>query len=157
MVADLIGALTCAAAGAAAPAHVETVVTDTPIEASPNEVWAAIRDPYAVATRLVPGMVVKVGREPGDVRRVTFANGFVVTERIIKIDDKARCLAYSAFGGKSTYHLATMQVVANGRGKSRVVWRTDFLPAELRPFIEQNMRAGSEIMKRHLESVHRPR
>ena len=101
--------------------------------------------------------IIDGGLAVDDRGQVTFANGFVVTERIIKIDNKARCLAYSAFGGKSTYHLATMQVVANGRGKSRVVWRTDFLPAELRPFIEQNMRAGSEIMKRHLESVHRPR
>ena len=60
-------------------------------------------------------------------------------------------MTYAAFGGKATYHLATMQVVADGATGSGIVWRTEFLPAALRPFIEQTMRQGSAVMKRHLE------
>lgn len=154
MMAELVGAIALAASALAGPepANVETVTTDTTISVDVATAWDAVRDVYAVDTRLVPGMVSKVTRD-GDVRTVTFANGFTVKERVTGIDDSARRVTYAAFGGKATYHLASMQVVAVGPTSSRVIWRTDFLPAELRPFIEQNMRQGSEVMKRHLESA----
>lgn len=150
---ELIGALTMAAAASASPTlpEAQVVKTDTKITASPDVVWDAVRDVYNVDTRLVPGMVTKVERQ-GDVRKVTFANGYVVTERIISIDDHARRVTYAAFGGRATHHLATMQVFADGPARSRVVWRTEFAPAELRPFIEQNMEQGAAVMKRHLEA-----
>lgn len=153
MMAELIGAVALAAATStqAVPVEAEVVTTDTQIMAQVDGVWDAVRDVYHVDTRLVPGMVSKVERE-GDVRKVTFATGYVVTERIIGIDDEARRVTYAAFGGKATYHRATMQVIGDGVTGSRVIWRTEFLPAGLRPFIEQNMRAGSEVMKRHLEA-----
>lgn len=152
MIAKLIGAVALAAVTSTQPLPVEAevVTTDTQIMAQADDVWDAVRDVYHVDTRLVPGMVSKIERE-GDVRKVTFATGFVVTERIVRIDDGSRRVTYAAFGGRATYHLATMQVVADGTTGSRVIWRTEFLPAELRPFIEQNMREGSEVMKRHLE------
>lgn len=132
------------------PADVNVVTTETAIAASPNKVWDAVRDVYAVDTRLVPGMITKVERA-GDVRTVTFANGFVVKERIVAVDDRARLITYSAFGGKATYHVATMQVVGDGSNRSKVIWQTRFLPAELEPFIAQNMQVGSQVMKGHLE------
>lgn len=138
--------------GGPAPANVEKITTDTAVAAEPSVAWDAVRDVYAVDTRLVAGMVTKVESE-GDVRKVTFANGYVVTERIIKVDDAARRVTYAAFGGKATFHLATMQVIADSPKGSRIVWQTEFLPAELRPFIERNMRQGSAVMKQHLEAV----
>lgn len=154
MMTELIGAVALAASAPVAPvpARVETVTTDTRIDVDANSVWEAVRDVYAVDTRLVPGMVTRVERD-GDVRKVTFANGYVVTERITGVDDQARRVSYAAFGGKATYHLATMHVVSDGPKGSRVIWRTEFLPADLRPFIEQNMRQGAMVMKRHLEAV----
>ena len=151
--AKMIAAVTLAVStpGGPPPTNVETVTTVTPIAVNPDVAWNAVRDVYAVDTRLVPGMVSKVERE-GDVRKVTFDNGFVVTERIVKIDDAAHRITYAAFGGKATYHLATMEVVTDGAKGSRIVWRTEFLPAELRPFIEQNMLRGSAGMKQHLEA-----
>lgn len=150
---ELIGALTLAAAPTASSATTgaQVVTTDTQIMASADVVWDAVRDVYHVDTRLVPGLVTSVERQD-DVRKVTFANGYVVTERMIGIDDEARRVTYSAFGGRTTHHLATMQVIADGSARSRVVWRTEFMPAELRPFIEQNMKQGSSIMKQHLEA-----
>jgi carbon monoxide dehydrogenase subunit G len=154
MIAELIGAAVLATAPAPQARLVvpaEVVTTDTRVMADVEDVWDAVRDVYHADTRLAPGMVSSVERE-GDTRRVTFATGYVVTERIIQIDDAARRVTYAAFGGRATHHLATMQVVADGDSGSRVIWRTEFAPAELLPFIEQNMRQGSEVMKRHLES-----
>ena len=132
------------------PADVRIVTTEAVIAVSPAKVWDAVRDVYAVDTRLVPGMVTRVERA-GNVRVVTFANGFVVKERILDIDQRARRITYSAFSGRATYHIATMQVVAEGRNRSKVIWQTRFMPAELEPFITQNMQAGTEVMKAHLE------
>lgn len=146
-----IAAVAMASISSDEPANVKVVTTETIIAAPPAKVWDAVRDVYAVDTRLVPGMVTKVERA-GDVRTVTFTNGFVVKERIIAVDDRSRRITYSAVGGKATYHVATMQVTANGRDGSKVIWQTRFLPAELEPFISQNMQAGSTVMKAHLET-----
>lgn len=132
------------------PANVSIVTTETVIAAPSGKVWDAVRDVYAVDTRLVPGMVTMVERT-ADVRTVTFANGFVVKERIMAIDDQARCIAYSAVGGNAAYHIATMQVIAQGPDHSKVIWQTRFLPAEIEPFIAPNMKLGAQIMKQHLE------
>ncbi|WP_293881838.1 SRPBCC family protein, partial [Sphingomonas sp.] len=146
----VMAAIAVASNSGGEPANVRIVTTKIVIAASPAKVWDAVRDVYAVDTRLVPGMVTKVGRI-GDVRTVTFANGFVVHERIVSVDDRARRITYSAFGGNATYHLATMKVVAERHQRSKVIWQTRFLPAELEPFIKHNMQAGAQVMKAHLE------
>ena len=132
------------------PADVKIVTTETVIAASPAKVWRAVREVYSVDTRLMPGMVAKVERT-GDVRTVTFANGFVVQERIVAVDDRARRITYSAIGAKTIYHVATMEVLAERRNRSKVIWQTRFLPAEFESFIAQNMQAGAQVMKAHLE------
>lgn len=63
--------------------------------ASPQSVWDAIRDVGALHTRLVPGFVQDTRLEPG-ARVVTFANGMVVKEPIVAIDDDDRRLVWSA-------------------------------------------------------------
>ena len=57
------------------------------IQASPEHVWEAIRDVHAVHRRLAPGFVLDV-RPDGDVRIVSFANGAVVRELIVDVDDR---------------------------------------------------------------------
>ena len=68
-----------------------SVVREIVTGARPSEAWDAIRDVGALHTRLVPGFVVDTRLEPG-ARVVTFANGMVVRERIIALDDRARRL-----------------------------------------------------------------
>ncbi|MGW1554610.1 SRPBCC family protein [Streptomyces sp. NPDC002346] len=63
-----------------------TVHRDVLIDAGPEEVWAAIRDWGEVHHRLAPGFVVDT-RVEGDVRVVTFADGTVVRELIVSLDD----------------------------------------------------------------------
>jgi hypothetical protein len=61
------------------------------IRARPQDVWAAIRDVGAVHQRLTPGVLIDA-RLDGVARIVTFANGAVVRELIVDLDDEARRL-----------------------------------------------------------------
>ena len=65
----------------------------------PQSVWDAIRDIGALHTRLVPGFVVDTRLEPG-ARIVTFANGMVVKEPIVTIDEDQRRLVWGARKGE---------------------------------------------------------
>ena len=100
------------------------------IEASPETVWAAVRDFGAVHRRLVPGFVTDA-RLDGDVRIVTFANGMVAREVLVDLDDAARRLVYAVVGGLPTHYNASVQVLAQGENRSRFVWIIDLLPNEL--------------------------
>jgi carbon monoxide dehydrogenase subunit G len=128
-----------------------TMRTETRIAAPVAEVWAAIRDVGAVATRLAPGFVVDTRLENG-VRTVTFANGLVAKETIVSIDDSNHRLGYTASGGRSTFHFASMQVVPDGEG-SRLVWITDAMPDEVKGPISAMMEQGSAVMKKTLEDA----
>jgi carbon monoxide dehydrogenase subunit G len=119
------------------------------IAAPPDEVWAAVRDVGAVHRRLVPGFVTDTRMEEG-ARIVTFANGMVVRELIVDIDDASRRLAYASVGGRAAHHNASMQVFADAGG-SRLVWITDVLPDAFAEPIRANVEHGSEIIKQTLE------
>ena len=97
------------------------------IDAPPREVWAAARDPGALHTKLVPGFVVDTRLE-GDVRTVTFANGFVARERIVDIDDERRRVAWTVIESpRMTHHNASLQLF-DENGRTRAVWIADLLP-----------------------------
>ena len=123
------------------------------IDASPEFVWEAIKDVGAVHTRLAQGFVTDTKLE-GNTRTVTFANGFVVQEQIVSIDDELRRLVYRAVGGKASHHNAFFQVFPS-EGKSRVLWVTDLLPDEMRGPIEQMVEQGSTAMQKTLEKSYR--
>ena len=61
------------------------------LDARAEDVWDAVRDVGALHTRLVPGFVTDTRLEKG-ARIVTFANGMVVRELIVDLDDTARRL-----------------------------------------------------------------
>jgi carbon monoxide dehydrogenase subunit G len=121
-------------------------------KARPEDVWAAIRDIGALHTRLVPGFVVGTRLEPG-VRVVTFGNGMVVREPIVAIDENARRLVWSAEGGRTTHYNASIQVFAEGEGKTRVVWIADFLPDAVAGDISAAMNIGAAVMKKTLDRL----
>ncbi len=121
------------------------------IQARPQDVWAAIRDVGAVHQRLAPGFVIDTHLD-GDARIVTFANGAVVRELLVDIDDQARRLAYAAVGGRASHHNASMQVIALGENQSRLVWITDLLPNEVAPVIRELVERGAATMKQTLEA-----
>ena len=106
------------------------------IEAPPERVWDAVRDVGAIHERLAPGFVVDTVLEEGSAARVvTFGNGMIARELIVDLDDGARRLAWSVVGGRMTHHNASLQIFAEGGGRSRAVWIADLLPHALGPAI----------------------
>jgi hypothetical protein len=121
------------------------------IERNKEFVWDAIRDVGAIHKRLVPGFVVDC-RLDGDSRIVTFANGMVVRELIVNVDDETYRHSWSARGGLLTHHNASIQVFSDGHDKCRVVWIADLLPNEAAEAIGEMIQQGLNTMKQTLES-----
>ena len=120
------------------------------IDAPADQIWDAIRDVGAIHTRLARGFVTDTRLE-GDSRDVTFANGAIVRERIVDLDDRARRIAYAAVGGRFTHHSASIQVFRDGDSRSRVIWIADLLPHDLAELVGGMMEQGCAAMKRTLE------
>jgi len=123
---------------------------ETETRASPEDVWAAIRDIGALHTRLVPGFVVATRLEP-DARVVTFGNGMEVREPIVDLNDEAKRLVWSAEGAGLTHYNASVQVFAGPGNGSRVVWIADLLPHDMRGPIEAMIEQGMAVMKKTLD------
>jgi hypothetical protein len=119
------------------------VTTDT----SPSAVWDAIRDIGALHSRLVPGFVVATELVPGG-RRVTFANGLVVVELIVSMNDDLRRLVWTVQGGPTglAHYNGAVQVFPREIGGSRVVWMADVLPHEAAEPIAAMMKEGAAAM-----------
>jgi len=128
-----------------------TIYRDIPVETAAENVWAALRDPANVA-RVFAGVLTDVRME-NDVRWVTFANGNVVEERVISVDDVRMRIAYTVGGGRFEHHHATMQVVPEmpaAHGRCRLVWISDFKPDERTGMIEPLIDAGCAALRRNL-------
>ena len=116
------------------------------LDVSAERAWDALRDFYAVHTRLVPGFVTECRAEAG-ARVVTFFNGLVARELLVACDDSVKRVAYSSVGGRATHHNASAQIFEEGAERCRLVWITDVLPDELAAPIGAMMDRGAEVMK----------
>ncbi len=121
------------------------------IDASPEDVWAAVRDWGALHERLVPGFVLDT-RLDGEDRIVTFANGTVFRECLVDLDDEARRLVWSIVDGPYTHHNASAQVFPDGEAGARFVWTADLLPNELAGPTGEAMGQGTDVVKQTLEA-----
>ena len=129
-----------------------TIRKEIPITSSPDKVWDVIRDVGAIHTRLAPGFVVDTRLEEG-ARIVTFANGLVVRELIVTLDDESRRLAYSVTGGTPAHHNASFQVFPATEGNhASLVWITDILPDAIAGPFTAMIEAGTTVMKRTLDA-----
>ena len=122
---------------------------DIPIDAHPDDVWAAVRDFGALHKRLVAGFV-RDTRLEGDARIVTFANGTVARELLVDCDEVRRRLVYAAVSERIRQHSASVQVVADGDGRSRLIWTVDVLPHEMAPYIGAQMDQAALTMQKTL-------
>ncbi len=118
------------------------------INASPEEVWAAMRDVGALHTKLAPGFVTDCKLD-GDARIVTFGNGLVAREIIVDVDDEARRIAWSAKSERLSHHNASSQVFASGNG-AKVVWIADLLPNEMKAPVTGMIDMGLAAMQKAL-------
>ena len=119
------------------------------IDASPDEVWDALRDFGALHTRLVPGFVTDTKLD-GDARIVTFGNGTVAREILVDCDDTKRRLVYAIVSERIRQHSASAQVFAEGDGRTRFVWIADVLPNEIASYMDAQMDLGTQAMQKAL-------
>ena len=129
-----------------------SIRTETTIDASPDEVWGAVRDWGALHTRLVPGFVTDVRLEGRD-RIVTFFNGATVREVLVTLDDTARRLVWSIVDGPYTHHNGAAQVLLDADGATRFVWTADLLPDTAAERTKAMMEKGTATVRRTLESA----
>ena len=122
---------------------------DIPIDAQPADVWAAVRDFGAVHQRLAPGFVVDA-RLDGDARIVTFANGNVAREQLVDCDEARRRLVYAIANERVSHYSASVQVVADGEARTRLIWIVDVLPHEIAPYIDAQMEQGALAIRKAL-------
>jgi hypothetical protein len=120
----------------------KNIETIAPVRA----VWSAIRDFGALHTRLVPGFVVDTVLD-GDARIVTFANGMVIREPIIAIDEKHHRLVWSADDPQFEHYNGAAQAVEQADHTTVVVWTADFKPDELANVVDEMMTVGAAAMK----------
>ena len=120
------------------------------IDLPPENVWDAVRDVGNIHKRLVPGFVADCRMEGNEARIVTFANGMVVKEVIVDLDDSSRRLCWSAKSERLTHHNASMQIFPDGAG-TKAVWIADLLPNEAAPAIGAMIEQGMGAMKKRLE------
>jgi len=119
-----------------------SIYKDISLDASADEVWAAVRDFGAVHRRVAPGFVTDCRLE-GDSRIVTFANGNVARELKVTVDEERRRLVYAVVSERVKQHSASVQVFADGDGRSRMVWIADVLPDEIGLYIDGQMELGA--------------
>ena len=112
---------------------------DIIIDARPADVWDAVRDFGALHRRLVPGFVTACTLD-GDARIVTFANGSVAREVLVDCNDARQRLVYAIANERLKHYSASVQVIADGDGKSRLLWTIDMLPNELAAYVQEQTR-----------------
>ena len=123
---------------------------DIPVDAHPDDVWAAVRDFGAVHQRLGPGFAVDC-RLDGDARIVTFHNGTVAREEFVDCDEARRRLAYAILSGERVKHYnASVQVLADGESRGLIVWIVDALPNDIAPYISSQMDLAVAAMQKAL-------
>jgi hypothetical protein len=121
---------------------------DIPLDARPEDVWAAVRDYGAVHQRVAPGFVTDCKLD-GDSRIVTFANGNVAQELLVTMDDARMRLVYAVVSERVKQHSASIQIFADSEGGSRMVWIADVLPNEIGPYIDGQMELGAAAMQKN--------
>ena len=125
---------------------------DIPIDAHPDKVWAAVRDFDSPHRRLVPGFVLDARRD-GEARVVSFANGTVAREWLVDCDEPRRRLVYAVISERVQHYSASVQVLADGDSRARLLWIVDLLPNEIAPYIEGQMKQAALAMQTFLGRV----
>ena len=129
-----------------------TIHREIEIGRNARDVWDAVRDVGSIHRRLVPGFVIDCKLD-GHSRLLTFANGMVVRELLVSVDDATRRHSWSARAEALVHYNASLQVFDSGASKCRVVWIADLLPDEMADTVGTMIGQGLEAMKRTLETA----
>ncbi len=131
-----------------------TIWWEQPVAAPAERAWAALRCVDKPHQLFAPVLVD--GSMAGDLREVTFANGLVVQERIISVDEERRRVAYAVIGEMFEHHSASMQILPAEDGDCRFVWISDFLPDSLIEVVQPLVEQGSAALAATIESGKAP-
>ena len=113
-----------------------------------NQSWG----PRATCPTIWPGLIFRSSAPTRRPRcRLHSLRGVVARELIVDVDDEQRRIAYAVVGGSAAHHHATMQVSAEGEGRTRFVWITDVVPDALGAQFQTMIDMGTEAMRRTLE------
>ena len=123
-----------------------------PVAVDARTAWQSLRRVEKAHEVFAP--VLLDCRLEGGIRTVRFANGMVLREQILDVDEERRRVAYAAVDAPGmTYHHASMQIVEDGPGRCRFIWTTDFLPAEVAGNIAPLIEQGTAAFRRNLEKA----
>src|SRR3954468_12315365 len=124
-----------------------SIHNDIPLPAPAHDVWDAVRDFGALHRRLAPGFVTACTLD-GDTRIVTFANGSGAREVMVDWDEARQRLVYAINNERLKDYSASVQVIAEGEARCRLVWIIDMLPNELASYVQgQTTEAVTAIHK----------
>jgi carbon monoxide dehydrogenase subunit G len=124
---------------------------DISIDAPAEQVWDAVRDFGALHERLVPGFVLDT-KIDGEARIVSFANGTVARELLVDCDEARQRLVYAIIGERVKQHSASVQVIADGERRCRLVWIVDVLPHDIGPYMNGQMDLAAAAMQKALRA-----
>jgi carbon monoxide dehydrogenase subunit G len=128
-----------------------TIRKEMQLNAPLGAVWDALADFQNVHTRLAPGFVTHSKPDGDGARVITFANGSVVKETLVTLDEPRHRLVYVVSSERIAHHNASAEIVADGPDRCRFIWTTDVLPDAIAPYIEAQMSEGARAMKQTLE------
>lgn len=123
------------AADAAAPAETLTVSKEASLNVSAADLWKKVGDFAGINTwhpAIASSEIVKgANNEVGAHRKLTLGDGAVIVEELAARDDAGMTLSYTIVEGPLpvTDYRATITVVADGEGKSKMTWGSTFKPA----------------------------
>jgi uncharacterized protein YndB with AHSA1/START domain len=128
-----------------------TIRKEMHLNAPAAKVWSALVDFQNVHTRLAPGFVVDSKPDGDNARVIQFANGSIVKETLVTLDEERRRLVYVVASERIAHHNASAEIIADGADYCRFIWTTDILPDDLAPYIDSQMSEGAKAMKAALE------
>ena len=126
-----------------------TATAELTMSASPDAVWAVVRDFHGLAGWM-PGIEKSVAE--GD-DRVLSMMGMTIRERLVKCDEDAKALTYSITDGAPVEsHEATITVHPDDRG-SRVTWDVTATPDEMAGLMQGMYQQALESLKTKAEAL----
>jgi hypothetical protein len=127
---------------------VGTIRREVIIDRPPDDVWALIGDPAAIAGWF-PGMVD--AKVEGSSRVITAESGIPLPEEIVTNDPILRRFQYRVVGPMMRHHLGTVDVFDLHDGRSLVSYSTDADPDPVALVIGGATGAALHELKRQLE------
>jgi hypothetical protein len=131
-----------------------TIWCEKELSVPAERAWAALRR-VDMAHSLFSPVLVDCAMD-GDIRTVTFANGLIVCERIITVDEQRRRVAYSVIGGRFEIHASSMSILPINEKTCRFVWISDFLPDDRAGTVQALVEQGSSALVRNIEARSAP-